>query len=201
MTMGTSDAKVHGARRNLLVDAVSDLPGLAVVHDSPEVAARNHPHAPVGHGDVIQRRPAGDQRHGLDREIGRILVVGLLDAPGRLHEELALEELHVGADQVLHHVQNGVVPGVAEKDGIVLGAMVQLANRLDGTAAVGRGFQLQIPLRKRDSSVGDVRRSLFQPLHRVRGDDVFHDQVALGSILSDLGFGQFIHVQKYSSPW
>ena len=84
---------------NLFVRSIADRPFLAVVQNLAPMTSGDDPHAAILLRHVIKRGPARDQIERLNREVGGILVIGLLHAPGRLHETLAAVELDVRTDQ------------------------------------------------------------------------------------------------------
>ena len=114
--------------RDFHIPALADHPNVAVRHRAKQVTSGDHPQAPIRFGHIVHGDPRGNEGNRIETEIRAVLMIGLLDPPRRLHEELLAFQLDIRTKQAFDGVEDSWIPrGIAE-DGIIGVAMVQLSD-------------------------------------------------------------------------
>src|SRR5438128_8137219 len=104
-------------------------------------------------------------------------MIGLLDAPRRLHEELLAFQLDIRTKQAFNDVEDSGIPGGIAVDGIVGVAVVQLSDVSEPALPVGARLILDISLGiSSDYSVRDIFGTLPERLDFLRLEHVLYDQ-------------------------
>src|SRR5581483_3240676 len=86
---------INPAIRDLHVGALAYHPDIAVREWPQSMASGYDFEAAIFLRDVVERDPGGNERHRLDVEIWRVLMIRFFHAAWRLHKKLLAEELDI----------------------------------------------------------------------------------------------------------
>ena len=70
----------------------------------------DHLQAPILLGHIVHGDPRGNEGNRIETEIRAVLMIGLLDAPRRLHKELLAFQLDIRTKQAFNDVEDFRIP-------------------------------------------------------------------------------------------